>query len=287
MLSSLFADITLSLLDDNRYTSRSISVYQRKPDPNYVLVPGPRLSRANGSVSHCSISPFQEDAATQGDIFNDSFLRQVNPSSRAPSEEPEPEPEEERVLEHKRPVASNIYEDNFTPENAKYTSSSVYDTIPPFRYASESITSQSSVDSVPSFPPPSSDEAIKTLQDFMIDDHSLHNEGSNPDTRSQRNPAVYENLVLNNESEGGNTRRKDDGIYDNVMIRNVPAHLEKTNTTTVSADSEPDRSTENLEGDGRLPGIKQVTTRDTLKGGQNSRPTSTLNESYEWSKVMP
>ena len=289
MSSSLFTDITPFLLDDiSRHPSRSVSVYQRKTaESNYVLVPGPRLSRANGSLSHSSISPLPEDAATQGDIFNDSFLRQMNPSTHAPSREPEPE-EEERILENKPPVTLNVYEDSFTPENANFPAS-VYDTVPPPRNASESITSQSSVDSVPAFPPPSSDEAIRTLQNFMLNDHSLRNEGNSPNTRSQHNPAaVYENLDLKSQSEGSSiVRRKDDGVYDNVMIRNVPANLEKTDIPTANTDSEPDRSKENVEGARRLSGVKQSRTRDSMKGGQGSRPPSTLNESYEWSKVNP
>ena len=285
MMMMMMFNVCCSIFPDEscRHPSRSTSVYQRKPEPAYVLVQGPRQSRANDSFLHSSISPSPEDVATQGDIFNDNFLRQMNPSPHESSSEPEPK--EESILETKRSVTPNIYEEKLPPENTK-NNASVYDTVPPPRFASGSVTSQSSLDSVPAFPPPSSEEAIETLQRFMTADRSI-NEGSNADARSQNNPTIYENFYFGNQDDANTVCKQDGGAYDNVAISNRPVNqnLEETETHIVVPNSENDDKIEVLQEKGKLSGIKQNRTRDSSREGQGSRPASTLNESYEWSKV--
>ena len=279
---SVFTDVIGLSGDVSRLSSRSASLYQRKPQPDYVLLPGPRISASYDSFHHSSISPLPEDTATQGDIFNDSFLRQMSPSSPGPSFKEEPK--EESVLEQKKTATLNVYEEQFPPQIADSTAS-VYDTVPTSRYASGSMTSQSSVDSVPAFPPPSSDEAIKTLENFIKVDR-LPNEAGFVDSRGGHSPGVYENFDFRkplNES-----RREDDGVYDNVLIRNTPAQesSDVVDPSTVVANSLPDNLAENMEEQRQFSPVKQSRTKSSVKEDKGSRPSSTLNESYEWSKVM-
>ena len=261
-------------------------MYQKKPEPNYLLVQYPRKSRCDSNFGESTISPLPDDSATQGDIFNDSFLRQM---TRSPVGSTASEPPERSTLEHKRPVTLNVYEDTLPPAEGAVNEAPTYDAVPSSRYASGSVTSQSSRDSVPAFPPPSSDEAIRTLRNFMNVD-MIGKEGSNIDSRNAQalnDRPIYENYDFRNQNQSNETHddfpRHDDGIYDNVVISNKPIEpLQDVGTdlhTTVS-NSMSDESNEQIPESSRISGVKQHRTRDSVK-----ESNATLNESYEWSKV--
>ena len=208
----------------------------------------------------------------------------MSPSSPGPSFKEEPKEVEENVLEQKKSATLNVYEEQFPPQIANSTAS-VYDTVPPPRFASGSMTSQSSVDSVPAFPPPSSDEAIKTLQNLMTGDR-LPIDSSIANSGCDHSPGVYENFDF--RSPLNESRTEDDGVYDNILIRNTPVqdNSDVVDPSTVVTNSLPDNLAENMAEQRPVSPVKQSRTKSSVKEGKENRPSSTLNESYEWSKVM-
>lgn len=259
-------------------TSRSVSVYQRKTEPNYVLVQHPRLSRIENNLNQAAVSPlFEDDTATQGDIFNDEFLRRIPTTI----DRRENEQSEISTLEDKKVIAPNVYEDMPPPES-KGDAIAVYDTVPSSRFGS--MTSESSRDSVPAFPPPSSDEAMQSVRNLMNVNEAS---SSNRNTPSER--AVYENFNFIRDKKPAGWEKdiadQSDSIYDNVLITNKPLddnRMQKTETGPSGNYLQSDKGNL-LESNGRtVSGIKQKRTRES----RDEKTGSTLNESYEWSKVI-
>lgn len=257
-------------------------------DAAYTLVQYPRLSKVETNFLNTAISPSPEDSSTQGDIFNDNFLRQMKST---PLEESEQPMEEDRnSLEQKRPVVLNVYE-NMEPPDDRNSTDSVSPMVPLSRI--ESGISQSNRDSVPAFPPPSSDEAIRTLQNLIEIDTRPGGDENPPHNRAAKGPrdvAVYENVSFecqrNGSDQPGGLSRVDGGVYDNVVISNKALEPDQRKTADPpSVNRKPEEPDMAAESARRASGVKQNRISRSSMKEASSRPASTLNESYEWSKV--
>jgi len=110
-------------------------------------------------------------------------------------------------------------------------------------------------------------------------DSSIANSGCD------HSPGVYENFDF--RSPLNESRKEEDGVYDNVLIRNTPVqdNSDVVDPSTVVTNSLPDSLAENMAEQRPVSPVKQSRTKSSVKEGKENRPSSTLNESYEWSKI--
>eukprot|EP00794_Sanderia_malayensis_P018059 gene18059-19868_t len=179
-ITTLIYDITNDTYSQVGGPMRSLTVSEKRPDKSpYTCVEYPRRSEST-SLLEASISPAPSEI-TQDEIFNDEFLRDARPVE-IPSESGLPPAKPKRIaLETMtRTAEPNAYEEhhvagidavhtntqqqaNTGPEQRQ--TSSVYDIVPPpSRKPAGSVTSQTSRDSIPPFPPPTSAEAHEALR---------------------------------------------------------------------------------------------------------------------------
>ncbi len=146
-----------------------------------------------------------------------------------------------------------------------------------------------------------------TYDNVNITNRAIGNAMVNADTNTEisnnsnqpsmsRHPATsdtYDNFIAPGR-QAGDTERQWGDTYDNVRITNRASG--NTNDADKSIPEEKPRELNSFESPvpppRRASGVKQKRTRDSVKmvpaGNANagSRPASTLNESYEWSKVI-
>ena len=254
------------------------------------MVQFPRISRTEPSFAQASISPLPPDAAGQEEVFNDSFLREMKAASSTVPEVPE----RMSTLESKKPIVRNIYEMTEPPDGEDTSENTVYD-VPPPRPKGDSVLSQ---DSDPSFPPPSTDEALKTMRKYAEAQGRLQETHSNSQNRktTQDTRGTSEKGNIRNEQKDTSDFAKlhikmspppqNNDVYDNVNISNRPLQNSKPSEDLISWDVE--KPAPEQRPTSQFSPVKQKRTgtsvKDTSRDG--SRPTSTLNESYEWSKVI-
>ena len=354
-------------------TARSASVSQRPTNQAYSLVQYPRHSRHEGGYPQATISPLIEDSTSRDDLFNDRFLRQMQPPSPGFAEDTEERQEQAQLStlssKQRRTTTMNPYEEHSVPlpnrtdaatnDNAapnrsstamydmvplqnrsnagtydnvpapsrnsattydmvpalKQSSAATYDKVPapksrssattydivPTPYRSSDATYDNvpapkpSRESIPSFPPPSSDEALRTLKTYVGLDKLKTN-----DRKEDSGPGneVYENYRIDPKEPMSDFEKLHlrmspppppaNDTYDNVNITNNPVKDMKRQTDLISFNNTESDKIQPLPST-RYSGVKQQRTRSSVKSASESsggsRPPSTLNESYEWSKV--
>ena len=198
------------------------------------------------------------------------------------------------------PKQSNAATYDMVPAPKNRSSATTYDTVPtPYRSSDATYDNvpapKLSRESIPSFPPPSSDEALRTLKTYVGLDKLKAN-----DRKENSGPGneVYENYRIDPKEPMSDFEKLHlrmspppppaNDTYDNVNITNNPAKDMKPKTDLISFNDTESDEIQPLPS-ARYSGVKQQRTRSSVKSASESsggsRPSSTLNESYEWSKV--
>lgn len=186
------------------------------------------------------------------------------------------------------------------PAPKNRSSAAAYDSVPAHHRSSDATydnvpAPKPSRESIPSFPPPSSDEALMTLKTYVGLDRLKAN-----DQKENSGPGneLYENYRIDPKEPMSDFEKLHlqmspppppaNDTYDNVNITNDPATDMKPQTDLMSFSNAESEEIQPLPS-ARFSGVKQQRTRSSVKSASESsggsRPPSTLNESYEWSKV--
>eukprot|EP00795_Rhopilema_esculentum_P011628 gene11628-21870_t len=269
--------------------ARAASVSQKRTDSPYSVVQVPRISRIEPSFAQASISPLPPDAAGQEEVFNDSFLREMKAASPTVPEVPE----RMSTLESRKPVVRNVYEMTEPPDGENTSEDALYD-VPPPRPKGDSVLSQ---DSDPSFPPPSTDEAIKTMRKYAEAQERLQETPSKSQNRETAQGTRGTSQKGSNRNEQKNISDfaklhvkmspppQNNDVYHNVNISNRP--LQNSNPSEDLISWDVGKPAPEQRPTSQFSPVKQKRTGTSVKdkSRDGSRPASTLNESYEWSKI--